>query len=264
MKLIYVYIFFSDEVFSGLENSLRLQQIMEMEISCFMNLVAYPFDEQDCEFTFRLTDTPRHLLALYPGPAGVSYTGPESIREYSFRNIVMYKNDKGNYSGQAIKITLANLSSYHVTVSFIPTLVMVLICYFTLYFDLDDFQDRIMVSLTALLVLATLFTQITENTPKTAYLQLLDIWFVSSIFFAFLVVSLLVLINHYRLKEGSDALHETTPVFSLSKQPIEMALQKSEPIVSKSAKINSRAQWLMPVVLGSFLVAYFITAYSTS
>ena len=55
-----------------------------------------------------------------------------------------------------------------------------------------------MVSLTSLLVLVSLFTQTTANIPKTSYMKLIDIWFLSLIVLDFLVIFVVVCIEHYR------------------------------------------------------------------
>ncbi|KAK3863897.1 hypothetical protein Pcinc_030371 [Petrolisthes cinctipes] len=80
-----------------------------------------------------------------------------------------------------------------------PSLIQVLISLATLRFDIADFQDRIMVSLTSLLVLATFFTQTSQSIPKTSYLKLIDIWFVALIFEDFAIIMSLVYVETLRL-----------------------------------------------------------------
>ncbi|KAL7646772.1 UNVERIFIED_CONTAM: hypothetical protein RMT77_002027 [Armadillidium vulgare] len=72
--------------------------------------------------------------------------------------------------------------------SFVPTLLICIIAYSTLIFPIKDFSDRVMLSLTALLVLAALFTQSSNTSVITPYFKLLDIWFVVSIFYCFMIV----------------------------------------------------------------------------
>ncbi|KAK7075683.1 hypothetical protein SK128_010654, partial [Halocaridina rubra] len=64
---------------------------------------------------------------------------------------------------------------------------MVVIGYSTLYFPLNSFQERSNIALTALLVEATFFSQTTAAMPRTAYLKLIDIWFVYCIISLFMV-----------------------------------------------------------------------------
>ena len=56
-----------------------------------------------------------------------------------------------------------------------------------------------MVSLTSLLVLTTLFVQTSHIVPKTAYLKLIDVWYLVLILLDFTVISNLVVIENLRL-----------------------------------------------------------------
>ena len=60
-------------------------------------------------------------------------------------------------------------------------------------------QNRIMVSLTSLLVLSALFVQTSYITPKTAYLKLIDVWYTVLIILDFTVIWNLVVIENARL-----------------------------------------------------------------
>ena len=79
---------------------------------------------------------------------------------------------------------------------------------FTLFFDVTNFSDRIMVSLTVMLVVVTLQTQIQATLPPTtAYYKLIDYWLVSS-----LVIIILIMLVHtilaYRLKVEGDNIEK--------------------------------------------------------
>ena len=224
-----------------------------------MNLLAYPFDTQHCVFLIRLKDVPNDFVELQHSTEGVVYLGPVNLKEYSVKKVEMFSDDRGNYSGKGIRISLENLSGFYVSTTYIPTFLMVAICYSTFYYNLDDFNDRIMVSLTALLVLATLFTQITETTPKTAYLKLLDVWFVSTILIDFFVVVVLVLINYFKIKEGYNEFNITTPVLSLKKHP-DGQFPEPKPTQRRSEKINYYARWAIPIFIAIFIFFYIVIA----
>lgn len=83
---------------------------------------------------------------------------------------------------------LEGLYGFHILNSFIPSALMVLISYATLFFPMHDFNERVMTSLTSLLVLTALFTQTSNTSARTSYFKLLDIWFVAMIAFSFLIV----------------------------------------------------------------------------
>lgn len=95
-------------------------------------------------------------------------------------------------------------------------------------------QDRIMVSLTSLLVLATFFTQTSQSIPKTSYLKLIDVWFVALIFGDFCIILSLVYVETLRLKEtqAGNSIKVTPYVINSSKRP------SSYTFKSKAARCN--------------------------
>ncbi|ROT81978.1 hypothetical protein C7M84_024864 [Penaeus vannamei] len=84
---------------------------------------------------------------------------------------------------------------------FIPTTVINIISYATFFFKWYDFQNRIMVSLTSLLVLMTLFSQVADTLPRTSYFKLVDIWFFFSIIYTFLVIMQHTVVEYFHLYE---------------------------------------------------------------
>ena len=139
---------------------------------------------------------------------------------------------------------------------------MVLICYFTFFFELDDFNDRIMVSLTALLVLATLFTQITETTPTTSYLKLLDVWFVACILVDFFIIVILVVINTLRMRENNrPGTVSVVMPFGAKKPAASLGFFPPNDQLMKSVKINTYAQISVPIILFVLVMAYVGLSY---
>lgn len=245
----------TDEVYPGETNSLKLTQTYWVKVSCQMDLQDYPFDSQLCTFNLRLQAFTRELVALTTPGTSVEYLGAKNLREYELRSVEMVQQDWKNHSGQEIRFRLENLSGFYVSSTYVPTFLMVVICYSTLFFEIEDFQDRIMVSLTALLVLATLFTQITETTPNTSYLKLLDAWFVACILVNFSIVILLVVINCHKIRE-KDAPVQVMPFnsFGAGKKKPGGFFPDSAP--SMCRRINRVSQVVVPIVLLVLVLAY--------
>lgn len=248
---------FADEVYPGSNNSLKLVRSHTIKFFCQMNLVAYPFDTQRCNVVIRLQEITKDFVALEAADKGVEYLGPKSLREYRIQGAQMVKNDVGNFSGHKITLILDNLSSYYVSSTYVPTFLMVVICYSTLFFHLEDFTNRIMVSLTALLVLATLFSQITQTTPSTAYLKLLDVWFVSCILIDFLIVMFHVAINWIRIKEEEED-EQSRRITKVISYKAAIFPKSSTDQFRRSKSLNKKAKIGVPM-----LVIIFCTSYIT-
>ena len=65
-----------------------------------------------------------------------------------------------NISRAVVKIVFRRRIIYHLTNTFLQTLLLSLIGFMSLFFAVDNFTDRIMVTLTTMLVVATVITMI--------------------------------------------------------------------------------------------------------
>ena len=66
----------------------------------------------------------------------------------------------------------------------------------TLYFSKEHFKTSIPVSITAMLVMYTLNNSVASKLPQTSTIKLIDIWIIYGLFIHFLIIILLVLIEH--------------------------------------------------------------------
>lgn len=59
-------------------------------------------------------------------------------------------------------------------------------------------QNRVMVSLTSLLVLMSLFSQTAETIPRTSYIKLVDAWFITVIVLSFSIIITIIVIEYIK------------------------------------------------------------------
>ena len=105
----------------------------------------------------------------------------------------MYED--GKRSGFRVSVLFSAQFNYYLLNNYLPSLLIFFIAYSTLYFPINNFNERVMVSLTSLLVLATFFTQASDSTVHTPYVKMLEIWFITLIGFNFVIVILIVSTN---------------------------------------------------------------------
>lgn len=120
-------------------------------------------------------------------------------------------------------------------------------------------QNRIMVSLTSQLVLASFFSQGSLTIPKTSYLKLIDVWYVSLISQVFVVIVSLVLIEVLRLRglRGSDGI-KTVHVTPVNSMKVPHSFPELSPI-NKADRLNAIFIFLFPTIFFSF-ITYFAVA----
>ena len=151
-----------------------------------------------------------------------------------------------NNSGQKLTMVFTNLYRYYLANSYLPSFLLVVICYSTFYFRLEDFNERIMVSITAMLVLVALFQQTSSTILKTTYLKLIDVWYMVCIVVDFVMVILLVVIDFIRHYEEN-----TVKVF-----PASGGGKPQYPDDNKSRKYNTLARVVLLVMFLVFLAVY--------
>lgn len=66
---------------------------------------------------------------------------------------------------------------------------------------------RLVVALTTLLVLYTLFDHTSEDLPDTAYIKMIDIWFLHCISILFIIIILHVVVEHLDKTGQGAAVH---------------------------------------------------------
>ena len=124
-------------------------------------------------------------------------------------------------------------------------------------------QDRIMVSLTSLLVLTGLLTQTSQSIPKTAYLKMIDIWYIAFIFIDFMIIVVLAFIE--TLRHSAKSATEINVMKKFNMQRPQKALSAWLPqkrVHGLDKKVNSISKLLFPIVCTIFIVTYFVLGLS--
>ncbi|XP_064117700.1 uncharacterized protein LOC135223125 [Macrobrachium nipponense] len=240
-----------DVFFSGSGNLLMLERELTVTLMCTFDLTMYPFDSQRCPLIFYVGDYTKHYVSTVLNK--VEFTGTRRLFEYLVTSIEHEPLIYQNKSGQQIQIVMTNLYGYYISGAYIPTLLLVIISYSTFYFPLEDFTNRIMVSLTSLLVLASLFSQIASGLPKTAYMKLIDVWFIFCILVDFVMVILLVIINSL-----VDSQVSHTPIQVLSANDFSGKVPVMKSALRVDGKLwNKMSLILLPICVGLFIIVYF-------
>ena len=74
--------------------------------------------------------------------------------------------------------------------TYLPTILLILITFVTIFFDKDLFGDVIAVNLTIMLVMTTIFTSKIQELPPTSDMKMIDIWLIFCLVVPFLEVVL--------------------------------------------------------------------------
>ena len=163
-------------IFNGSYNPLRLRQLMKIKYDCRFDVTRFPFDVQKCSFIMKIDD--RMMTSMqFISDHKVVYEGQQIIDQFSIDDIYSSTNKTEKSALFTINIHMARDFTNQLLNTFIPTLTLWLFGYSTLFIPISYFNERFMGAVTSLLVIATLFSSISSDLPKTSYVKLIDIWF---------------------------------------------------------------------------------------
>lgn len=73
---------------------------------------------------------------------------------------IMPEEERGQFSSLDVTVTFRRRYTFYLLTLYIPTILLILIAYATFFFNPDDFNSRVVVAVTSLLVLTSLLTQV--------------------------------------------------------------------------------------------------------
>ncbi|KAK4317670.1 hypothetical protein Pmani_011259 [Petrolisthes manimaculis] len=182
-----------DEIFEGAKNPLQLYRRVNAPFSCNMKLQNFPFDTQRCHLLLRLASARQDFLSYVQ--LNVSYMGEQLLTEYEVGEVTVQHIQEEDYSVADITITLYRRFWFYFTSTYVPTVMLMLISFASLFCKRENCDLRVMMALTTLLVLYALYQQISNGLPKTSYVKAIDVWCFFAITFIFTKVIFHVVID---------------------------------------------------------------------
>ena len=107
---------------------------------------------------------------------------------FTVTNLTLTKKEIGNMVYMALN--LKRKIATELLTTYLPTILLLLITFTTIFFDKDLFGDVIAVNLTIMLVMTTIFTSKIEELPPTSDMKMIDIWLIFCLVVPFLEVIL--------------------------------------------------------------------------
>ena len=161
-------------IFNGNENIISYHREYQRKIVCNYDLKMYPFDRQICTIDVEIPTLLKPYIDVVP--QGTGNLGFNELDQFIITKteIAVTKNN----SLIQCKVFMKRLPWHHITATYIPVACVMFMALITLYIDQSHFDAIIMVSLTCMLVMYTLFQSIADTMPTTSYLKLLHYWLI--------------------------------------------------------------------------------------
>ncbi|KAF2357867.1 Pentraxin-related [Trinorchestia longiramus] len=196
----------SDYIYLGKKNALVLKHLITVTTTCKLQLNQFPFDVQRCLLYIGLRRLDGHTVFKdNSGAHLIDFSGINLSLHYVVKNFSASIEITKNAAEELVRvikviIVLKNRFVFYVVNVYVPSLIMLLIGYLSFFFPLHDFNDRVMVSLTALLVETTFFTQVSDYAPRTSFLKKIDVWCIFCIVLLFGIIVAVTIINIFMEK----------------------------------------------------------------
>ena len=148
------------EIFLGALNPILYRRTYSSKFDCNFNLESYPFDTQECKMELMVPASLTDLVELVAQK--ITYLGPKKLAQFE-----IIKSTIDNKDGVAMFIMIfrRRFANQLVTV-YIPSLCLLCITIVTSYIEKEHFEVNIMVYLTTMLVMYTLFQAISISLPQ--------------------------------------------------------------------------------------------------
>ena len=154
------------EIFLGELNPLLYRRTYSTKFDCKFNLRSYPFDTQECEMRLEVPQYHADLVELVA--KNISYIGPKELSQFE-----VVKTTLVNENSKAMFIMLFRRRyTYQLVSVYIPSMCLLTITLLTGYIDTSHFEANIMVHLTTMLVMYTLFQAISISLPQVGNFNL--------------------------------------------------------------------------------------------
>lgn len=257
-----------DFLYKGKDNYLEMKQRFRNNYDCTFDVTKFPFDQPKCNFILKLKVADNVSFSFLGDRHGAIYMGPTSVDQFEVQEISTTISNTATLSSFIFTLKMKRDYKHALLTKLFPTFLLWLLAYFSLLIRVDDFTNRFMGSVTALLVFTTLLETIYDQIPRTSYLRFIDIWviwYLTNIFF--ICIFHIVLDMGFNIKDG---IAETTsnninPRLFQSRTCINESLQQEnnqEENVKKRKKrwiiINQITQIICPIATIIFNVIYFI------
>nr|XP_045609608.1 uncharacterized protein LOC123765175 [Procambarus clarkii] len=181
-----------EAVYSGDTTSLVQVQHYSGTFTCQFDVFYYPFDKQRCSVLIQLSSVREDNVTFTKFGSTAEYTSLEELPLYVVNNFQAITKHRGQgltrFSVLSVEFELHRRWTVIMMNLYLPTNMLLATGYATLFLEVADQGSRMELSLTTLLVLYTLFNSSSSSLPVTAYVKMIDVWFLYCILLLFFII----------------------------------------------------------------------------
>ena len=204
-------------LYGGDENLIHYERLDNVKFNCFYQLHWYPFDTQRCTVVIGQAQEMMNYVEQIPG--NFTYSGPQDLTMYFIKRTQMSRKIWEGRRLIVIEVTIGRRLLSFILTTILPTLLLNLIGHSSNYFKEFFFEGIISLNVTVMLVLTTMFINISNNLPKTAYLKMIDTWLLFNLFKPFVDIIMQTYIETLRNEEGGREVNHHGKTVTVGDNP---------------------------------------------
>lgn len=268
-----------DLYYDGNNTRLEMTQRFKIDYKCLFNVQKYPFDQQECAIGLKMM-TGQENINIREEPPPALLTGNEQIKDFELVGIKTNKTTytyhqhlfssyisketpkKQTHEAFSIIIQLKRDSRDHLLTTFGPTILFWLLAYLTLFFNIDDINNRSRTSVTVLLVVVSLLSSVKDDFPKTTYFKFIDLWFFWYVVNIFIIISLHIILENVDIPVSNNDNGQPNKVYPLVIQPARPPMSPTTPPTNNSGhdvthvktrmRVMNIKEWISMDIINTF------------
>ncbi|OQV20945.1 Glycine receptor subunit alphaZ1 [Hypsibius exemplaris] len=174
------------------EGNITYNARLTAKLSCQMQLRLYPMDTQECEIYLESYGYSTEILYLHwhwdkdtAFSMEPNLELPNFMRPISDSIECVDTYSMGLFSCLKVKLKLQRRISYHLTQTYLPTVLIVSVSWVTFWLSVEAVPARVTLGITTLLTMTTLIGGAKQGLPAVSYIKALDVWMGTCTFFVF-------------------------------------------------------------------------------
>jgi len=264
---------------------LSVSRNYNIKFICNYKLLWYPFDTQICSMNFSLLKEDDAYLLEMMKPESIPNNIPGEVSQYYMKTVtVAYANmTNSTTKGIVVSFTMGRMIISQLMTVYIPTALIMIVSYLTTFFNNSKwFGHIITINLTAMLVLTTMLTSISDDLPKTADVKYIDFWMLFSLCVPVFEILLHTVEDHLIRKANDEEDEDSRPATGMARSnsdtwlavnakmikvlPVEdhlLSLEQVKETRHKSRK--SHTKWLLLYIefIGHVLILVFMVLFTS-
>uniref|UniRef100_T1JD85 Neurotransmitter-gated ion-channel transmembrane domain-containing protein n=1 Tax=Strigamia maritima TaxID=126957 RepID=T1JD85_STRMM len=154
------------------------------------------------------------------------------------------------YSCFSYKFTFSRAILQHMLVTFIPTILIVMLSWISFWLNVDLAAPRVALGQTSLLTLAAQFNSLQNNLPPASNVKAIDIWMFVCIFMSFAsILEYALAVNYKKLPLQQQSRQRSKIGLYNHNRKVKLFFEKNKEICAQTRSVDSWAKIIFPFEL---------------